>query len=274
MTGTGDTSLTVRKVAEYFQKLKAAYDAKNTPKCEEILAAIKHRIIHFPTFLNPCAESKTRAEELMLAREVLEVGVLVSARKKDLEQFELYFSQLQLYYTDINVTELPVSPQYTMILGLNLIRLLVMSRIAQFHSELEKVPHDAHAGNQFIRFAIQLERFLMEGSYNKLLNSRKKAPCNEYLPVVEMLESTVRQEVALCIPHSYAVLSIPAAQKVLMVNSPDEVLQIGRDHGWQLAADKKCFVFKREEDAAKTEIPFQEMIKQHIHFAADLNMVV
>lgn len=271
---TGDLGMTIRKVAEDLQKLKAAYDGKDSDKCEELLTAIKRRMILFPTFLNPFVGSATRSEELMLAREVLEMGVLVSARQKDLEGFDLYFSQLQLYYTDVDPKELPVSPQYMMLLGLNLVRLLVLSQIAKFHSELEKIPSDAQGGNPYIRFAVQLERFLMEGSYNKLLTSRKKAPSNEYIPVVEMLETTVRQEVANCIPHSYTILSVPAAKKILMVGSTEEVLQIGREHEWQLSADGNHFVFTREEDKAKKEIPFKEMIKQHISFVADLQNIV
>lgn len=270
----GDLGMTVRKVAEDLQKLKAAYDGKDSDKCEELLAAMKRRMILFPTFLNPSAESTTRSEELMLAREVLEMGALVSARRKDLDSFDLYFTQLQLYYTDVSSTELPDSPQYTMLLGLNLVRLLVLSHIAQFHSELEKIPSDAQGGNQYIRFAVQLERYLMEGSYNKLLTSRKKAPSNEYIPVVEMLETTVRQEVANCIPHSYTALSVPAAQKILMLSSVEEVMQIGRENEWKLSPDGNSFIFTREEDVAKREIPFKDLIKQHISFAADLQNVV
>ncbi|CCW62781.1 unnamed protein product [Phytomonas sp. EM1] len=270
----GDISFAVCKVAESLRKLKQAYDEKDDDECMKILDSIKTRIIVFPTFLNPSAESKSRAEELMLAREVLELAVLVSARRKDLVSFDLFFAQLQLYYTDISFEELPASPMHTMMLGLNLVRLLVMSRIAQFHSELEKVPAEALASSPYIRFAVQLERYLMEGSYNKLLTSRKKAPSNEYIPVVEMLESTVRNEVANCIPHAYTELSIAAAQKVLMVKSTEEVLQIGSDHGWNLTPDRKGFLFIREEDVAKKEIPFEQMINEHIQFAAELQKIV
>lgn len=271
---TGDLGMTVRKVAEDLQKLKTAYDEKDGGKCEDQLAAIKRRMILFPTFLNPSAESKTKSEELMLAREVLEIGALSSARSKDLDGFDLYFTQLQSYYTDIDHSYLPVSPQYLMVLGLNLVRLLVLSRTAQFHSELQKIPLVAQADNQYIRFAVQLERFLMEGSYNKLLTARKKAPSNEYIPVVEMLESTVRQEVAKCIPRSYTTLSVAAAQKVLMVSSAEEVLQFGRDHGWQLSANGTSYDFTREEDLAKTSIPFAEVIMEDIAFAADMQNIV
>ena len=186
MSAVGDLSITVRKIAEDVKNLKAAYEAKNDAQCNALLAEVKRHIIMFPTFLSPSASSSTRGGELSLARDYLELGVLATAHQKDLASFEVYFSQLQVYYSDIGTDELPESPQFLMLLGLNLIRLLVCSRIAEFHSEMEKIPFEAHRGNVYIRFAVELERYLMEGSYNKLLTSRKKVPANEYLPVVEM----------------------------------------------------------------------------------------
>ncbi|EKG04757.1 proteasome regulatory non-ATPase subunit, putative [Trypanosoma cruzi] len=269
-----EIGLTVRKVAEEFLKLKMDYERKNDDGCKKLLESIKKKLILLPTFLNPTAHSRTRSEELTLTREVLEHGVLVSARLGDLDSFELYFNQLNVYYTDIDSCELPESPLYLLILGLNLVRLLVRNRIAQFHSELEKIPNQIHGTNTYIRFAVLLERYLMEGSYKKLLNSRHQAPSNEYIPIVGMLESTVRQEVAECIPRSYNTLSIDKAQKILMVDSAEEVKQIGRCHNWQLSADGRSFVFTREEDLARKEVPFQEMLKNHLHFAVELQRIV
>ncbi|KPI90845.1 putative proteasome regulatory non-ATP-ase subunit [Leptomonas seymouri] len=274
MSAVGDLSITVRQVAADVKDLKAAYEKKNDAQCNTLLSNIKRRIIMFPTFLSPSVTSNTRSEELSLARDYLELGVLTTAHQKDLVSFEVYFSQLQVYYSDIGDDELPESPQFLMLLGLNLIRLLVCSRIAEFHSEMEKIPFSAHGGNVYIRFAVELERYLMEGSYNKLLTSRKKVPANEYLPVVEMLEQTVRDEVANCIPQSYTQLSIPAAQRILMVDTPDKVREIGERRKWTLSDDKRHFVFVRAEDTLKKEIPFQEMIEQHIQFVADLQNIV
>lgn len=274
MSAQASVSQTVRKVAELVQQLKATYDAKRDEACVQQLAAIKRHLITLPTYLAPLTPSATRSEELMLTRETLEIGVLVNARRKDLDSVELFMNQLQVYYTDVGVTDLPESPRYMMILGLNLVRLLVQSRIAQFHSELEKIPYDMHANDSYIRFAVLLERYLMEGSYHKLLHSRKRAPSNEYLPVVEMLESTVRDEVAQCIPHSSTVLALSAAQKILMVKSREEVMQIGRDYNWTLSPDGTSFVFSREEDVIKKEIPYLEVVRNNMDFAMDMQNIV
>ncbi|CCW70613.1 unnamed protein product [Phytomonas sp. Hart1] len=267
----GEVSLAVCQVAEGLRSLKRAYDAQDDARCRELLAALQTRLIALPTFLNPTAASPSRGEELHLAREVLELGVLVSARGKDLAAFDRHFAQLQVY----DEAGPPADPpRRATLLGLNLLRLLVGSRVAQFHAELERLPAGPIAASPAVRFAAQLERYLMEGSYNKLLTARRQAPANEFLPVVEMLESTVRAEVANCIPHAYHELSIAAAQTILMLRSPNEVRAIGREHGWNLAPDGKGFVFIREEDIAKKEIPFKEMINEHIQFAAELQKIV
>lgn len=271
----GESAVTIRMAAEEFKKLKAAYEADDLDKCTGILKAIGRLLIHFPTYLSPCASSPTRIQELTLVRDVLELGALVSARSKNLSAFEQYFNQLQVYYEDVAVTDLPESPRYMTILGLNLLRLLVLSRIAEFHTELVKINRRPGADkDQCIRFAILLERCLMEGTYNKLLNSRKQAPVNEYLPVVEMLEQTVRDEVALCIPQSYNQLSLSGAQKILMLPRVQDVAKVGQERSWELSPDQRSFIFRREEDLSKHKIPFMEMIEHHIDYAADLQKII
>lgn len=275
MTTVGEGAGSVRKAAEEYKKLKLSYESGELTKCDAILKTLRRLLIYFPTYLSPCTSSPTRIQELTLARDVLELGALVSAKLKELDAFEQYFNQLQVYYTDVGVKDLPESPRHMTILGLNLVRLLVWSRIAEFHTELVKINRRPGADrDQCIRFAILLERCLMEGSYNKLLNSRKQAPSNEYIPVVEMLEQTVRDEVALCIPESYNQLSISAAQTILMLPSVQQVMEVGRERGWQLSPDKSFFVFLREEDLSKKRIPFMEMIGNHIDYAADLQKVI
>nr|CCC95955.1 unnamed protein product [Trypanosoma congolense IL3000] len=274
MLNARDVGAVVRKVVDECNKLKSAYMKKDDDACLHILEDLKPQLILLPTFLNPSAESATRLEEVTLTREVLEHAVLVSARQKDLESFELYFHQLNVYYRDIKATELSESPLYCLVLGLNLVRLLVGNRIAEFHSELEKISNHMHGTNAYIRFAVLLERYLMEGSYNKLLNSRYQAPSNEYIPVVEMLVSTVRREVAGCIPRSYATLSFDRAQKILMMDSVDQVRSVGDSNGWQLGPSGDRFVFTREEDAARREVPFQEMLRHHLNFATELQRIV
>lgn len=56
------------------------------------------------------------------------------------------------------------------LLGLNLLWLLTQNRVAEFHTELELLsPHDIQ-NNAFIHYPVSIEQYLMEGSYNKVVN--------------------------------------------------------------------------------------------------------
>lgn len=87
---------------------------------------------------------------------------------------------------------LPPSKREYNIRGLNLIRLLTQNRIADFHTTLESLDADVIAENPFIRHPVNLERWLMEGSYSKVWNARLEAPAEEYKFFVESLMGTIR----------------------------------------------------------------------------------
>lgn len=87
---------------------------------------------------------------------------------------------------------LPPSKREYPIRGLNLIRLLTQNRIADFHTTLESIDSDIINDNPFIRHPVNLERWLMEGSYSKVWNAREEAPAEEYKFFVDSLMGTIR----------------------------------------------------------------------------------
>lgn len=146
--------------------------------------------------------------------DILEIGAIWSIRSRDEPSFDRYFSQLQTFYNDYRYVLLPVhlsasshsvssylppSKREFPIRGLNLIRLLTQNRIADFHTTLESLPlpADAIGDNPYISHPVNLERWLMEGSYSKVWNARAEAPAEEYKYFVDSLIGTIR----------YAVLS-------------------------------------------------------------------
>lgn len=76
----------------------------------------------------------------------------------------------ELYFEHFDRTELPESAYKCELLGLNLLCLLSQNRVAEFHTELELFAHpDVHIlDNVYIKYAVQLEQYLMEGRYNKV----------------------------------------------------------------------------------------------------------
>lgn len=86
------------------------------------------------------------------------------------------------------------SPRESPLQGLNLLRLLTQNRIAEFHTTLEGLPASSLV-DPYIQHPVNLERWLMEGSYSKVWNARS-APLpgyeQEYGFFLESLMSTIR----------------------------------------------------------------------------------
>lgn len=87
--------------------------------------------------------------------------------------------------------KIPDSDKEALITGLNLLRLLVQNRIAEFHVELELLPdHISEAA--FVKLPIELEQCLMEGAYTKVLGYTENAPDDHFRFFMDRLKDTVR----------------------------------------------------------------------------------
>eukprot|EP00891_Asterochloris_glomerata_P003058 jgi/Astpho2/3058/e_gw1.00051.159.1_t len=219
-----------------------------------------------PTF----QKSASSQEDLAMAREALELAVIVSLKMQDDAAFERNFLQLRTYYTDTRGV-LPESPQENNILGLNLLRLLVQNRIAEFHTELELIPQQAHQ-SPYIRHATQLEQWLMEGAYNKVLGAKSSAPDAAYATLMERLVSTVRDEIASCSERAYSSLSIVEAKKLMLVSSDAEALKYADQRGWRVQGS--TVTFDPEQVKATRDLPAKELISNALTYARELERIV
>lgn len=143
----------------------------------------------------------TATSTLQAAREILELGALVSIRRHDHESFTRYFSQLQPFY-DVPAERLPrEGGRQRKITGLHLLLLLSQGDYAGFHTVLEGLEVAAASAEEeeeeegqgaggaraleddaFIQYPIKLEQWLMEGSYDKVWGATKseQVPSEEY----------------------------------------------------------------------------------------------
>ena len=172
----------------------------------------------------------------------------------------MFFCHVILNHSVLWSGIIPPSPQEYPILGLNLLRLLVQNRIAEFHTELELLPVTA-LENPCIKHAVELEQSFMEGAYNRVLSARQAVPHETYVyfmdllaktvrsvwlyycitgasylmywfkiyaahnPLFECLFCTCRDELAGCSEKGYDYMSIAEARQVLMFSSDKELHQ-------------------------------------------------
>ncbi|XP_074579932.1 26S proteasome non-ATPase regulatory subunit 8 homolog A-like [Curcuma longa] len=261
------------EVTQLFERFKAAFVRKDFGSCNNLLSQLKVLLTKFPSLPPTFQQTPKAAQELTIAREIYEQAVLLSVKTEDQDAFERDFFQLKPYYTD-TCGMIPPSPQEYPILGLNLLRLLVQNRIAEFHTELELLPQNA-LENSCIKHAVELEQSFMEGAYNRVLSARQSVPHDTYVYFMDLLAKTVRDEIAGCSEKAYDYLSINDAKKILMFSSDQELSDyVSEEHPeWEIN-DGCVFFQKAKESQPCKEIPALQLINQTLSYARELERIV
>lgn len=152
--------------------------------------------------------SSTSPELIALAREVLELGALSSIRQTDAPSFTRYYQQLQPFYDlerdSANAGKVDFkTSQRSKITGLYLLLLLSMGDSTSFHTVLEGLVEEASLKGKSIeddpciKYPVELERNLMEGSYDKVWRETK----SERVPSEDFgLFSNVRATITFLAP--------------------------------------------------------------------------
>lgn len=125
---------TVNDTVALYKMLKAEWDRPNhnLEKCETFLSKLKIYLTKL-AFLPIQSPDESSKMELIVARDILEIGALHSIESKDNHAFERYLAQLKCYYFDYS-SDLPESVYKYQLLGLNLLCLLSQNRVSEFHT--------------------------------------------------------------------------------------------------------------------------------------------
>jgi 26S proteasome regulatory subunit N12 len=174
-------TMSERDLQDILRKLKSSRDYADIPA---LLSKAKLTLLKLKA-LTPTAQ--TPSSTLLLAREVFEIGALLSIRATQPEAFTRYVHQLTPFY-ELPAQRLPTSgSEKNKITGLYLLLLLTQGDYAGFHTELEGLElREGREGDvekdRYLGYPIKLERWLMEGSYDlvwKAMASRE-VPSEEY----------------------------------------------------------------------------------------------
>lgn len=264
-------------------KFKAAFQADDLSACSALLVKLKLKLTELPALPPLYGKSPTAEEELLLARDVLEHAVLLSVKGKDEQKFERNYLQLRTYYTDTR-NLLPPSPQEGAVVGLNLLRLLVQNRIAEFHTELELLPNESAGpssssgapsllSDPCVRTAIEVEQCLMEGAYTRVLAARQSVPHPSFSYFMDLLMATVRSEIASSSEKAYELLPVAAACKLLMMSSEAELQAYAKEHSWEIK-DGQVLFQKPAQQQPRENIPSMQLVSQALGYARELERIV
>ncbi|XP_065309702.1 26S proteasome non-ATPase regulatory subunit 8 [Dermacentor albipictus] len=238
-------------------------------RCGALLAMLKVTLTQLP-FL-PTSNTAVTKKELLLARDILEIGAQWSVMTRDIPSFERYMAQLKCYYLDYQ-NDLPESTYKYQLLGLNLLCLLAQNRVAEFHTELELLPAKEIQSNVYITHPVSLEQFLMEGSYNKVFLSKGNVPAASYSFFMDILLDTVRDEIARCIEKAYERISSPEVTRMLFLDSPQQTDVYASKRGW--TATNNVYQFGTEVKHTEDVISTEDLAIQAIGYARELEMIV
>ncbi|KAK7470815.1 regulatory particle non-ATPase [Stygiomarasmius scandens] len=254
-----------------YDDLQRSFNANDLKKCGTLLSQLKIGLIEAGLLI---PQGDPSLDDLIIARDILEIGAIWSIRTRDVPSFDRYFSQLQTFYTDYS-SLLPPSKREYPIRGLNLVRLLTQNRIADFHTTLESLPlpADAIADNPYISHPVNLERWLMEGSYSKVWNAREEAPVEEYKFFVDSLMGTIRNEIASCEEAAYESLPLKDATTLLFFNNQSEMLTFAKQRGWQVDLSTSTVIFAKKGEE-NMEVPKEKLIAASLAYARELEQIV
>ncbi|KAI3710664.1 hypothetical protein L2E82_40453 [Cichorium intybus] len=261
------------EVSQLFERFKAALVRNDFDTCSKLLSQLKILLIEFKSLPPLFGETPNAVQELTIARDIYEHAVVLSVKMEDQDAFERDFFQLKPYYTDVG-GRLPQSPQEYPILGLNLLRLLVQNRIAEFHTELELLSGNA-LENPCIKHAVELEQSFMEGAYNRVLSARQTVPHETYVYFMDLLARTVRDEIAGCSEKAYDSLTVKDARQMLLISSDQELFDYIKEEHPEWEVKNGLVVFqKAKESAPCKEIPSLQLINQTLSYARELERIV
>ncbi|PLB38421.1 peptidase S8/S53 domain-containing protein [Aspergillus candidus] len=232
----------------------------------------------------------TSPELVSAAREILEVGALASIRQTDAPTFTRYYQQLQPFY-DLERDSIGAgkvdfkTSQRSKVTGLYLLLLLSMGDSTSFHTVLEGLVEEASLKGKsveddpFIKYPVELERNLMEGSYDKVWRetNSERVPSEEFALFSSVLVGTIRSEIADCSEKAYPSLPISNAKNLLFLESEGAVIEFAQQRGWVLR-DGRIYFPVEPEAAARSEkdilVASGTIIENAVGYARELETIV
>jgi hypothetical protein len=155
-------------------KLSQTLSSHDYKQCPALLSRAKISLLSLNA-LTPLPN--TPSSHLILARQTLELGALISIRLQDPDAFTRYYTQLTPFYSLPSSTLSPSHSQQSKITGLYLLLLLTKGDYAGFHTCLESLMIEDAAkveGDVYVSYPVKLEQWLMEGAYDRVWEATTK----------------------------------------------------------------------------------------------------
>lgn len=249
-----------------------AVEARDHNSAGQLLEKLKGVLLELDSLPPLSLETPAANEERLFARQVFEYAVLFAAQSDDKEGFQRYMSQLRTFYTDFG-PEISESPLKYPLLGLNLLFLLVDHRLAEFHSELELLTEEER-NNQYISYSVEIDRYLMTGSYDQVLAASQQPPHELYRMFTSLLMESVREQIAECAEASYKTLKLSSAAQLFLFNDEQDAAKYIRERHPEWQIENGVVHVKTVVHSKAESIPSFRLISETLSYATELDRIV
>ncbi|TXT15701.1 hypothetical protein VHUM_00204 [Vanrija humicola] len=222
--------------------LQKRFDAGAKDDVAKQASQLKVQLVRSGLYFAP---PEADAKDLLAARTILEIATFNALRQSNLTAYTQYNAALQAFYVNL-ASVLPASPNRPIIIGLQLLAMLSEGKYSQFHMTLEALDV-SELGDVFVRWPVDLERWMMEGAYNKIYRARERVPREEYAVLLDRLMGTIREQIALTIETSYPSLPLQNAAALLFFKSGEtsQLVKFATERGWDLEPSTQTFTFPK-----------------------------
>ncbi|CAG57870.1 uncharacterized protein GVI51_A04609 [Nakaseomyces glabratus] len=255
-------------------KINQSYNSKDFSTCKKLLPAVKIELIKNNILIPDVNNTNEQyLQDILFTRKIFEIGALVSIYTLDFEQFYSYFAQLRTFYFSKN-EKLSQSEDKSKIISLYLLTLLSEGDVTKFHSELEYF--DKHIQNieedQLLSYPIKVDRWLMEGSYQKawgLLEAGSKVP--EFDVFTKTLMNAIRDEIARNTELAYKNLPLTSIKALLFINNEKETELFAKERGWKIS---RGTIYFHEENANELDEEKLDIVDKALDYAINIESIV
>ncbi|KAH7327818.1 SAC3/GANP/Nin1/mts3/eIF-3 p25 family-domain-containing protein [Stachybotrys elegans] len=268
-----------RTLSQILSQLKHS-PSMNYAEASSLLSKAKLALLKLSA-LTPADDTPTTI--LALARETYEQGALFAIRARNPDAFTRYVHQLQPFY-ELPSSRLPPNlAERNKVTGLSLLLLLTQGRYAEFHSELESLANREGGGgdvegDRYLGYPIRLERWLMEGSYDRVWKAMKSSevPCDEYSVFSEILKNQIRSEIASSSERAYPSIPLSSTKSLLFLDSEGDVVQFAKHRGWVVRDGHIYFpnIAEASDEDGQTKEMSQMVIENALGYARELETIV
>ncbi|ODQ64313.1 hypothetical protein NADFUDRAFT_43315 [Nadsonia fulvescens var. elongata DSM 6958] len=266
-------------LADLTTHLTQAFQASDYATCAQTLPALKLQLAKASLLTPDFAQAPVA--DLVATRDILEMGALAAVHLGHEDQLERYIMQLRPFYA---TTVIDPSANENKLMALYLLLLLSRNEIAAFHTELETLGEvdGALENDAYLSYPVRLERWLMEGSYDKVykaISQQSQVPAPEFSLFADTLAYALRGEIALCAEKAYSSLPIANARSLFFYQSDQQVIDFVQDQaGWSITNGHIVFPSVDADELASSAVTSlassERVISNTLNYAGKVESII